>query len=65
LTPQVNALTKGVNNIVALIGATGTGKSTLTCYLKKADLSFDKKGGGKYLIKYAENIKGLPLIGHT
>jgi putative ribosome biogenesis GTPase RsgA len=42
LIPQVNVLTKGIDNIVALIGATGTGKSSLTCYLKKADLFFEK-----------------------
>jgi putative ribosome biogenesis GTPase RsgA len=52
LTPQVDALTKGIDSIVALIGATGVGKSTLTCYLKDVKPYFDKQGGGKYLIKY-------------
>lgn len=64
LTPQVNDLAVDITNIVALVGATGVGKSTLTSYLKDAQLTFDKYGGGKYEINHVNIGTNLPKIGH-
>jgi len=50
MTPHVTKQQKSVRRITALVGGTGSGKSSLACYLKNIHMAFEKVKGGKYKI---------------
>jgi ABC-type glutathione transport system ATPase component len=62
--PQVLAMAQNVNNIVGMIGSTGSGKSALTSYIQGAPISFKKMKGARYSIEHGDNSGKYPKIGH-
>lgn len=64
ITPQVATLERRIQKIVALVGGTGSGKSSLISILQGAPLSFTKLGGGKWKLDHHDTSGKFPKIGH-
>jgi ABC-type multidrug transport system fused ATPase/permease subunit len=64
MTPKVIRLVEITKKIVAFVGATGSGKSTIISLLQGAPLSFTKIGGGRWKIDHNDSSGKYPRIGH-
>ncbi len=62
--PKIEEMSKNVTKIIGLIGATGSGKSTLTSYFQNAPMQFKKKFGGMYEIDHFDKTGKYAKIGH-
>jgi len=50
--------------MIVMVGATGSGKSTIISILQGAPLKFLKVGGGKWKIDHEDHSGKYPKIGH-
>jgi ABC-type multidrug transport system fused ATPase/permease subunit len=64
MTPKVIRLVEITKKIIAFVGATGSGKSTIISLLQGAPLSFAKLGGGRWKIDHNDTSGKYPKIGH-
>jgi ABC-type transport system involved in cytochrome bd biosynthesis fused ATPase/permease subunit len=64
MTPKVVRLVEITKKIIAFVGATGSGKSTIISLLQGAPLSFAKLGGGRWKIDHNDTSGKYPKIGH-
>jgi ABC-type transport system involved in cytochrome bd biosynthesis fused ATPase/permease subunit len=64
MTPKVVRLVEITKKIVAFVGATGSGKSTIISLLQGALLSFEKVGGDRWKIDHNDTSGKYPRIGH-
>lgn len=64
MTPKIIRISEGTTKIIAAVGPTGSGKSTLISLLNGAPLKFKKVGGGKWQISHDDTTGKYPIIGH-
>ncbi len=57
-------MAENVQSINAIIGATGSGKSTMVSFIQDAPIKFTKMKGAKYVIEHADTTGKYPKIGH-
>lgn len=57
-------ITEGPNQMIALLGGTGSGKSTIISILLGAKLKFQKASLGEWKIDHNDTTGKYPKIGH-
>jgi ABC-type dipeptide/oligopeptide/nickel transport system ATPase component len=57
-------MAENVQRINGIIGATGSGKSTIVSMIQDAPITFKKIKGAKYVIEHADITGKYPKIGH-